>query len=239
MRHKHKDKGRLPAFVPMFKETITSPAWRALSHGARSLFLALKFRYNSEHKNNGKIYLSTRDAAAELGSNRNGISRWFRELQHYGFVVMTGAGCLGVDGRGKAPQWLLTELGHMGDPPTRDFLRWKGDPFPDRFRPWEKQNPGAESASRAEPKVRPLVEPKVRPLPWSSGAESASISSYQGGAESASISKITTYHLKKGAAQAGREVERGGTRDLPPSAEPEVIDLPDFLPRRGSTRAQR
>jgi hypothetical protein len=234
MRGKHKDKGRLPAFVPMFKETITSPAWRALSHGARSLFLALKFRYNSEHKNNGKIYLSTRDAAAELGSNRDGIARWFRELQHYGFVVMTGAGCLGVDGRGKAPQWLLTELGHMGDPPTRDFLRWKGDPFPDRFRPSKKQNPGPESGARVDPKVRPLVDPKVRPLPRSSGPESAAISSYQGGPESAAISKITTHRLKKGAARAGPEVERGGIRDLPPSAEPEVIDLPAFLPRCGA-----
>jgi hypothetical protein len=59
------DKGRLPAFVPMFKETLATPAWRSMSHGARSLYLALKLRHV---KNNGRIYLSQRDARVELGS---------------------------------------------------------------------------------------------------------------------------------------------------------------------------
>ena len=33
------------------------------------------------------------------GSNRDSIGRWFRELQHYGFIVMTNPGGLGVDGK--------------------------------------------------------------------------------------------------------------------------------------------
>ena len=120
MKPRH-EKGRLAPSSPLLKETISTPAWRAMSHGARSLYVALKLRYSSNIKNNGRIYLSTRTAAQELGSNRDAIQRWFRELQFYGFIVMTDGGCLGVDGKGKAPHWRLTEIGYMSDPPTRDF----------------------------------------------------------------------------------------------------------------------
>ena len=34
---RNKDKGRLPPFVPVDREMMRSPAWRATSHGARSL----------------------------------------------------------------------------------------------------------------------------------------------------------------------------------------------------------
>jgi hypothetical protein len=124
-RRKLQQKERLP----LLKETLHSPAWRALSHGARSLYVLLKERYNSKEHNNGRIFLSQREAAEELGSGTEEITRWFRELQHYGFIVQTAPGCLGLDGKGKAPHWRLTELGYMRDPPTRDFLRWNGTPF--------------------------------------------------------------------------------------------------------------
>ena len=58
-------KGRLPPFVPVLKDTMKTPAWKALSHGARSLYVVLKCRY----------------------SNSPNVMRWFRELQHYGFIV--------------------------------------------------------------------------------------------------------------------------------------------------------
>jgi hypothetical protein len=57
--------------------------------------------------------------APSSGRNRasairhNEIARWFRELQFYGFIVMTKGGSLGVEGKGKAPHWRLTELGYM------------------------------------------------------------------------------------------------------------------------------
>ena len=126
---KHKTKNRLPPFVPLLIDTLDAPAWRALSHGARSLYVALKRRYNVNIHNNGRIYLSQRQAAQELGSHHNEIARWFRELQHYGFIVMVTPGVLGVEGKGKAPRWRLTELGYMREPPTRDFRRWDGHKF--------------------------------------------------------------------------------------------------------------
>jgi hypothetical protein len=68
-----------------------------------------------------------------------------RELQHYGFIVMTESGCLGVNGRGKAPHWRLTELGYMHEPPTKDFLKWDGELFYEQKSPKyytrKKQNP--------------------------------------------------------------------------------------------------
>jgi hypothetical protein len=85
-------------FVPLLIDTIDSPAWRAMSHGAQMLYIALKRRHNSTFNNNGKIFLPQRQAATELKSHTDYITRWFRELQHYGFIVMTTRGCLGIDG---------------------------------------------------------------------------------------------------------------------------------------------
>jgi DNA-binding HxlR family transcriptional regulator len=73
--------------------------------------------------------LSARDGAEDTGFSKNAISRALRELQHYGFIVMTKGGCLGVEGKGVAPHWRLTELSYMLDPPTRDFLKWDGEMF--------------------------------------------------------------------------------------------------------------
>jgi len=79
------------------------------------------------------------------GGERGWIERWFRELEHFGFIVMSSPGCLGVEGKGKAPHWRLTECGTTSktsatgvwEPPTNDFLRWDGTPFRDpKTKPW-------------------------------------------------------------------------------------------------------
>jgi hypothetical protein len=166
------DKGRLPPFVPLLKETMQSDAWKAMSHGARSLYVALKARYSQNVHNNGRIYLPQRIAAEEIGSHTNQITRWFRELQHYGLIVMTDPGCLGVDGKGRAPRWRLTELGFMKDPPTRDFLRWDGK----RFVAPEKQNPVRESTDKVSVKARTGMSVKAR----TSRSQSVRESTYKG-----------------------------------------------------------
>ena len=57
MSRKHReDKGRLQPFVPLFKETLASPAWRAMSMGARCLYIALMHRYNRDFHNNGRLW---------------------------------------------------------------------------------------------------------------------------------------------------------------------------------------
>jgi hypothetical protein len=139
---RRKNRGeRLPPFVALLKDTLASQAWRAMSHGARSLYTALKTRYSSTLHNNGRIFISQRTAMKELGSGSNEIARWFRELQFYGFIVQTKGGSLGLNGKGTAPQWRLTECGYMNDPPTRDFLRWDSKKFKDERRPRRKPEP--------------------------------------------------------------------------------------------------
>jgi hypothetical protein len=131
---KGRDKGRLPPFVPLLITTLDSPAWKALSHGAKALYVALRRRVP---RGRNRAYLSYRQAEAELRSSQRKIGEWFRELQHYGFIVLAEHGYLGVEGRGKSPHWRLTELGTTSnasasglfEPPTNDFLRWDGTPF--------------------------------------------------------------------------------------------------------------
>jgi hypothetical protein len=125
-------KKNLPKFVALFFETLDAPAWLALSHGARLLYTALKRNLNVKKNNNGRLFLSHRQAAIQLGASKNCVSRWYAELQFYGFIVMTAYAGLGTDGKGRSAQWRLTEWECDGKPATRDFLKWDGKRFNDR-----------------------------------------------------------------------------------------------------------
>lgn len=158
MKRKRKPE-KTDLFVKVMLDTLDTSAWRAMSHGARSLYVALKRRLRNDLSNNGKIFLSQRQAEAELGSSRRYVGRWFRELEHYGFIVMTKHGNLGIEGKGKAPHWRLTEAGCKDDPPSRDFINWNGA----RFGVTKKQNPGAQKCTTLGHKSAPLVDHKSAP----------------------------------------------------------------------------
>jgi hypothetical protein len=225
---KQKDKGRLRPFVPLDVEVMSSPAWRATSLGARWLYVHLKRRWSFKQRNNGRLFLSQRDALEEMGCNsRDSISRWFRELQHYGFIVMTSPGSLGVDGKGKAPHWQLTELeaygGRNGNTwmlPTKDFNRWDGTRFRDdrgevlRKRKG-KQNPGPESEARVARKARPGLARKARPVDPAGGPEIQAISDPPSGPEKGAISRSTTRVAR------GRGDLEKGPRPEPDSPDPD------------------
>jgi len=119
-------------FVQMLKPTLREPAWRDLSYGARCLYVTLKSYFNGS--NNGRLYLSVRKAAEELGtSSLSSVERWFRELEGHGFIRKTERGYLGAEGKGVATYWRLTELGCQTDRPTRDYKDWKREnrtPYP-------------------------------------------------------------------------------------------------------------
>ena len=72
-----RDKGRLPDFVPLFLGTLDSPAWRATSHGAQCLYVALKRQAFGTYK----AYLSYRDAEKKVKASR-------RKIQVAGKVFM-------------------------------------------------------------------------------------------------------------------------------------------------------
>jgi hypothetical protein len=161
---KSRNKGRISGpFVPMLKSTLKESAWIALSHGARSLYVALKSRYNSTLGN--AVYLSARIASREIGSNKDYVTRWFRELQYYGFIVLITPGHLGVEGRGKAPHWRLTEEWYLGEPPTRDYQRWNGEKFHEQKSPKyylrKKQNPVPQTGDSVSLKLGTVASLKL------------------------------------------------------------------------------
>lgn len=203
------DKGRLPPFVPLLISTLDAPAWKATSHGAKALYVALRRRVP---RGRNRSYVSYRDAERELKSGRHKIREWFAELEHYGFIKLAAAGCLGVDGKGKAPHWSLTELGTTNkasagglfEPPTHDFLRWDGvvfDPKPYRLAhgatAWDedklkKQNPVAHVSNGVVPtSATPLVPTSATPKSQS-GAHGGAIERARSGAHVSTITSLTT-----------------------------------------------
>ena len=94
-------------WVSVTRSLLDQPAWKAMSFGARALYIALKRYYNTKIDNNGKIYLSCRDACEALGTrSTRSIVRWFTELEFYGFIVKKTKGCLlWVTDRARGGRW--------------------------------------------------------------------------------------------------------------------------------------
>jgi hypothetical protein len=65
MSRRNKDKGRLPPFVPIYRHTMKTRAWRTLSVGAKATFFLLVANYNTNAQN--AVFLSARNGARELG----------------------------------------------------------------------------------------------------------------------------------------------------------------------------
>jgi hypothetical protein len=124
-----KRKSKLAPFVPVIKTTMATPAWRAMSLGARLLYIELRGHLRNDCLNNGKVFLSCRKAAKAIGVRAGSVARWFVENEHYGFLRKTGEGFLGVDGRGIAARYRFTEFRYGTNPPTRDFEKWDGELF--------------------------------------------------------------------------------------------------------------
>lgn len=220
-KSKHKNKIGGP-FVPLLTDMLEAPATRALSHGAFRLYVALKRQCNPElaDRRNGRVYLSQRRAREEIGSKRERISRWYRELQFYGFIVMTAPGNLGLEGRGKAARWRLTELGFMNEPPTKDYLKWRGP----KFRDLKIQNPGPQKGATLDPKRGPLVDPKRGPPEAESGPQKGAKGNAGSGPQKGAITK--SYHcMVPSAGSAGGEQQARPSRRRPDGATAEVVPM--------------
>ncbi|ODS02083.1 hypothetical protein AUC71_02425 [Methyloceanibacter marginalis] len=213
--------------MAVLHKVLDSPAWLAMSHGARLLYISLRRR---KPRQRNIVFLSYRDAQAELRSGPNKIAEWFRELQYYGFIVLHELGCLGVDGKGKSPHWRLTEAGTtsktspngLPEPPTRDYLQWNGVP-------WKR--PADTRAHRFEQFLKnktPLSTPKrsatgVDNTPATASVapntESATGVSYiERGGTATGVANITSNHT------GGREIapskpRKGRKNTVAPSAE--------------------
>src|SRR5262249_22963018 len=151
MKRKRKSMGPFAA-VPL--AILDAPAWRAMSPIARLLWIALRRKLRNYGLNNGKIYLSCRDAAEEIGGNKDTIARRYAELEHYGFLRKTADRFLGGGGRGIGPPCRFAALAHGTHPATRDYEKWKGSIFktPPRRSSRKKQNPVLR---RRTPRIAP------------------------------------------------------------------------------------
>jgi hypothetical protein len=127
-------KGKLPPFVPLFRHTTNSTAWAILSVGAKAAFFELQSNYNTNRQN--AIFLSARTGSKKLNAHKDTVTKWMRELVHYGFIVEVQRAHLGVHGAGKAALYRLTDRPYAGKSPTYDFQNWSGEIFEP-----QKQNP--------------------------------------------------------------------------------------------------
>ena len=153
-RHKIYSKGRIPGqWTALRWEVMQSTAWKQMSMGARMLYIALIRPLSFSADNNGRIFLATRKAAKELGASQRIVCIWFRELEHYGFIVMTDPGSIGP--KGCATRWRITDVGWgqldgRAIEPTKDYLKWNGELF-DRHP--KKQKNGEQKYSGRGTKV--------------------------------------------------------------------------------------
>ena len=111
------------------------------------LYIALIRPLSFNADNNGKIFLATRKAAEQLGTSQRRTCGWFRELEHYGFIVLTEPGTAM-----RAARWRITDAGWgkldgKGIEPTKDYLKWDGVLF-------ERHNPDGTITKSSRPKFK-------------------------------------------------------------------------------------
>ena len=104
---------------------------------------------------------------------------------------MTTPGSLGVDGRGKAPHWRLTEGRYKGEAETCDYKRWNGERFRDQPPSKQKQKPGTTMRARVAPLYEPVGGTKVVPLPEPTGTTMRAIREEPPGTTMRAISRST------------------------------------------------
>jgi hypothetical protein len=96
---------------------LACAAYRSLSLAARCLLTELHRLYNGE--NNGKLFLSARDAGKLLRIGKSTAGRKFEELTDKGFIRPNHLGRFTYR---QATTWVLTEFEHAGQLATKDFM---------------------------------------------------------------------------------------------------------------------
>lgn len=144
-------------FVQLPEWLLASQAWRSLKPGGpRALYIELKRQYRGGN-NNGKLFLSHRNAAIALGVSRNTVGGYYRALKEKGgFIVETRGGhCLGPSGVGESASYALTENPLDGAIATKDFMSWK----PSQMKKPPRTIPGHSLAkkNRTKPAKNPFV----------------------------------------------------------------------------------
>ena len=114
-------------FAKMFRATMETPAWRALTPYARLLYPWLKLEWHGPKNNNNRhIRLSVKQAAKRLGCSTETARKAFHDLQRKGFVVVTHCAVLGTAGEARGHEYELTELGTaLSHTPRHLYREWR------------------------------------------------------------------------------------------------------------------
>lgn len=115
-------------FVKLEGWMLKSEAWATMKPGPRALYVELKRRFNGN--NNGKIFLSCRDAAKALNVTTDTANQYFKQLEARGFITVIEGGHLGPSGVGRATKWALQEVGLNQRPPAKGFMSWRQNQNP-------------------------------------------------------------------------------------------------------------
>lgn len=100
-----------------------SEAWATMKPAPRALYIEIKRRFNGS--NNGKLFLSVRDAAKAINVSKNTVGQYFTELEKRGFIHKVQGGYLGPNGKGQAAVWAIDEEPTQdGQPARKGFMRW-------------------------------------------------------------------------------------------------------------------
>jgi hypothetical protein len=113
-------------FLSLPRHMIRSSAYRSLSLAARAVLIELVDVYRGT--NNGYLALSTRDAAARIGTSKDTAARALAELQAKGFIVRCSRGHFDRK-TPHASEYRLTfrPCDRTSGRPTNDFMRWQSD----------------------------------------------------------------------------------------------------------------
>jgi len=125
-RHNHKGRSTTERFVSLPHWMLRSPAWRSLSPVGRSVLIELAAIYNGS--NNGRLALSTRDAAERARCSKNTAARAFSELIQKGFVDLCSRGHFDRK-TPHAAEYRLTlhACDRTGERSSKRFMNWHPD----------------------------------------------------------------------------------------------------------------
>jgi hypothetical protein len=181
-RNKANATGRTPTsrFARLDHRLLESPAYRALSPNARALLIEIVMLHNG--LNNGRIFLSRKDAAALIGlADEKATGAAFSELQALGFISMTRDASFrikaGVGPRSR--EWRLTfEPVTNRSGPTHDYLTREPAPQTRARKRMETGLKALKARRKAASQIKtpgedsPFLPPKQALTPLTPGEES-------------------------------------------------------------------
>ena len=115
----HKRKG---GYIRKWEVVLASPAYRDLSPPARCLLDEFQRIYRPGR--NGKLSISTSNAAKLINVSQPTASKAFYELVEHGFLILV-QGQLWMER--KAREWRLTIEEYNGREPTDEWRQWERD----------------------------------------------------------------------------------------------------------------